>query len=101
MNATDARDLDSTLIRRATNAATFTEMAEFAESIESRPLDKLLADLPGLATLSDTKFSLARQVIRRRARQLADADLEQLRTLAIEIAISSPTYIGSRISSIF
>lgn len=101
MDARDEVDLDSTLVRRGNDASTYTEMAAFAQSIENRPLEKLLADLPGLAQLSETKFSLARQIIRRRARELAQADLEQLRTLAVEIAIAAPSYVGSRISSIF
>ena len=62
-----ADDFDSTLIRRGALATTFYEMAAFAETLEDRPLDKLLAELPGIASLSDMKFSLARQVIRRRA----------------------------------
>lgn len=94
-------DFDSTLIRRAVKAATFNEIAEFAVSVENRPLDKLLADLPGIASLSEMKFSLARQVIRRRARELTAADRDQLRTLAEEIAASVPSLVASRIREIF
>lgn len=94
-------DFDSTLLRRAVKAATFNEMAEFAVTLETRPLDKLLAELPGVATLSDMKFRLARQVIRRRARELAPVDLEQLRVFAEEIAASAPAMVAARIRELF
>ena len=94
-------DFDSTLIRRAVKAATFNEMAEFAVSVETRPLDKLLADLPGIASLSEMKFSHARQVIRRRSRELTAVDRDQLRVLAEEIAAAAPSLVASRIREIF
>ena len=94
-------DFDSTLIRRGVQAATFTEMAEFVETIERRPVGKLLAELPGIAQLSEMKFSLARQVIRRRARSLDRPDREQLRVLAYEVAADAPTYIAERIRALF
>jgi hypothetical protein len=94
-------DLDSTLIRRGVKASTFTDMAAFAGVIETRPLSKLLEELPGIASLSDMKFRLARQVIRRRARELAPVDLDQLRLLAGEIADSNPSLVAERIRGIF
>ena len=94
-------DFDSTLVRRGTQATTFGQMADFADRIERRPLDQLLADLPGLARLSDVKFSLARQVIRRRARALGEIDRDQLRALALEIAASAPGTVSERIRAIF
>jgi hypothetical protein len=101
MSAAEAVDLDSTLIRRAVKASTFSEMAEFAEMVERRPLDKLLSDLPGIAALSEMKFSLARQVIRRRARYLGSLYQEQLRILAGEIAENAPAGVAARIREIF
>ena len=94
-------DFDSTLIRRAVKAATFNEMAEFAVTVENRPLDKLLADLPGIAQLSEMKFHLARQVIRRRSRELAPVDREQLRVFAEEIAAGAPAIVAARIRELF
>jgi hypothetical protein len=98
---TAAQDFDSTLVRRGFRATTFTEVAEFAATVENRSLDKLLSDLPEIAELSDVKFSLARQVIRRRSRNLSPIDREQLRTLAIEIANGVPTHIAARILNLF
>lgn len=94
-------DPDTTLVRRGVSAATFREMEDFVETIEQRPLDKLLSDLPGLAELSSTKFSLARQIIRRRARTLDHVDYEQLRVIAFEIADDAGEGVGERIRSLF
>ena len=99
---TDEREgFDSTLVRRGTHASTLTEIEEFVETIEERPLDKLLADLPGLVSLSRTKFDLARQVVRRRVNHLADIDRDQLRILANEVASNSADDVAQRIRTIF
>jgi hypothetical protein len=97
----EAIDFDTTLLRRGLKAATFSEMAEFAEAVERRPLDKLLSELPGIAMLSEMKFNLARQVIRRRAKFLGTMHYEQLRTLAEEIADGSPALVAARIRDLF
>ena len=60
----EPREADSTLIRRGASATTFNELEQFVETIEGRPLDKLLTDLPGIAGFSGAKFDLARQVVR-------------------------------------
>lgn len=96
-----AEDLDSTLVRRGASASTLTDMATFVETIQQRPLDKLLEDLPGLAALSSTKFSLARQVIRSRARALDRIEYEQLRAMAHEVADGAGREVGERIRSLF
>lgn len=94
-------DLDSTLIRRGLSAATFSEMAEFAKTVENRPVEKLLAELPGIAAMSDDKFNLARTVIRRRVRFLGNLQREQLRVLAEEIAETAPGAVAARIRDLF
>ena len=95
------RDFDSTLIRRGVSAATLSDMAGFVESIQQRPLDKLLAELPALAELSATKFSLARQAFRRRARTLERCEYEQLRLQAFAVARDAGAQVGERIRSLF
>ena len=97
----DHEDLDSTLIRRGVSAATISDMAEFVETIQQRPLDKLLTELPALAELSTTKFSLARQAFRRRVRTLGRGDYEQLRLIAFEVADDAGSEVGERIRSLF
>lgn len=94
-------DLDSTLIRRGTKATTFGEIADFADRMERRPLEQLVAELPGLAQLSDMKFRLARQVVRRRVRALDDAAREELRRAAEAIARTAPPAVATRIGELF
>jgi len=96
-----ATDFDSTLIRRGIQATTITEMTRFVSMMEERPLDKILTELPGFALLSETKFSLARAVLRRRARQLSDVDREQLRVLAQEVAAEADAEVGTRLCDLF
>jgi hypothetical protein len=94
-------DFDSTLVRRGVSAATFSDMADFVDSIQERPLDKLLNELPSLAQLSQTKFSLARQAIRQRAKSLERPELEQLRMIAFEVADDAGEEVGERIRAMF
>jgi hypothetical protein len=79
-------DADSTLIRRGRSAVTMTEMAAFVKTLEDRPVSTLLEELPEIARLSDTKFSLALITIRRRFRGETPVDQLQLRAMAWEIA---------------
>ena len=101
MSTAAVLDFDSTLIRRGVRAATLSEMEQFVDTLQRRPLDKLLAELPGLAALSEMKFSLARQVIRRRARTLSSVDREQLRVLAHEVAAAAGNETGDKIRALF
>ena len=94
-------DFDSTLVRNGLQATTISEMTRFVATMEDRPLDKLLTDLPGFALLSETKFSLARAVLRRRVRDLQPIDREQLRTYAMEIASEVEPEVAERIRGLF
>lgn len=94
--------LKSTLIRQGEDATTFRDMVAFAASVETRPLDKLLAELPELAKLSGTKFQLATQVLRRRFRREESVNQKQLLTYAEEISRSvADPELSERIRSIF
>ncbi len=79
-------DFDSTLIRRAKNAVTFPDMVEFATTLEVRPFVQLLEELPEIAKLSHTKFSVVSNVLRRRFKQEQPIDQEQLKVFGMEIA---------------
>ncbi len=95
-------DSDSTLLRRGRKAVTFPEMVEFAATVELRPIAQLLEELPDLARLSEAKFSIASNVLRRRFRNEAPVDQEQLRTFGFEIADRvEDVEIAGRIRSIF
>jgi hypothetical protein len=95
-------DKDSTLVRRARNAATVSDISEFAMTLETRPLAKLLGDLPELAKVSDAKFAVASSVLRRRFRDEAPLAQLQLRASGLEIAgtIGDDT-VARRIRNIF
>jgi len=82
----DRSDPDSTLVRRGQNALSYSDMVAFAESVETRPLSTLLEELPGIARLSDTKFTIASKVLRQRFRGESPVDQLQLRIIADEIA---------------
>ena len=101
MSAATVNDFDSTLIRRGIQATTISEMTRFVAIMEERPLDKLLCDLPGFALLSETKFSLARAVLRRRMKTLHPVDRAQLHALAEEIASEAKVDIAQRIRELF
>jgi hypothetical protein len=101
MSAAAPLDFDSTLVRRGVRATTISDMQVFVDAIQTRPLDKLIADLPGLAQLSDMKLILARQVIRRRLRDLPEVEREELRKFANRIAETASARIGERILRLF
>jgi hypothetical protein len=96
-----AADFDSTLIRSGVQATTISELTQFVATMEQRPLDRLLDELPGLAGLSNSKFDLARSVLRRRARDLAPMELEQLQILAEEVAGRTDEDVADRIRALF
>jgi hypothetical protein len=95
------KDLDTTLVLQGAHAATFSEIAQFAEKVEERPLDKLLGDLRGLATLSAAKFELAALVVRRRVRELTEVEREQVRVFAEEVAAEADPEAAARIREAF
>ena len=79
-------DFDSTLIRRAKHASTFKDVAEFQDTLEHRPIAKLLGELPALAKISQTQFILATTVIRRRYEEQPTAEQFELQSFGLEIA---------------
>jgi len=63
----------SSVVLKGIDAKTFSEMESFVKDLESRPTERLLRDLPQLATLSATKVSLVSYVMAAKYRQ-ADAE---------------------------
>jgi hypothetical protein len=95
-------DFDSTLIRRGRKAVTFADMAEFVQTLESRPIATLLNELPEIAALSEAKFVLATKMLRRRFEGESKIDQEQLRAFANEIAANvKDGQLAARIRGIF
>ena len=56
----------STLYLRGSAALTLSEMQAFVKEVETRPRARLLADLPQLLILSDSKFHMVERVLVRR-----------------------------------
>lgn len=95
-------DLDTTLIRRGKIAMTYSDMVAFAESVETRPLGKILEELPGIASLSDSKFRIASTVLRRRFKLESPIEQIQLRVIADEIASAvEDRAVANRIRDVF
>jgi len=95
-------DLDSTLIRRGRSAVTLSEIATFVRTLEERPVATLLGELPDLARLSETKFTLALTTLRRRFRGETPVDQLQLREIARKIVSDiDDRYVADRIREIF
>lgn len=59
----------SSVVMKAIDATTFTDMESFVKDLESRPIDRLLKDLPDLAALPPAKVSLVSYVISGKYRQ--------------------------------
>jgi hypothetical protein len=95
-------DLESTLVRRGRAAVTVADMKTFALMLEHRPLAMLLGELPALARLSESKFNLATNILRRRFRGEAPIDRLQLRCIADEIAATvDGSVVAGRIRALF
>lgn len=93
---------DSTLIRHGRNAVSFAEMETFVHTLETRPLAKLLEELPDLARLSEAKFALAVRILRIRFKSEAPINQRQLRMLANEIATAvKEASVATRIRAMF
>ena len=95
-------DWKSTLIRRGQDALSFSDMVAFAETIHTRPIGKLLEEMPGLAELSEAKFNLAANTLRQRFRGESPADQEQLRATAEAVASTvADAVLAERIRTMF
>jgi hypothetical protein len=93
---------DSTLIRRGKDAMTYSDMVLFAESVETRPLSKLLEELPAIASLSGSKFRIVSTVLRRRFQLESPIEQIQLRVIADEIASAvDDRAVANRIRDVF
>lgn len=100
--STELNEFDSTLIRRGRTAVSFADMVAFAQTVHDRPIDKLLEELPQIARLSDTKFNLATNVLRRRFCSESEDEQMKLRVIGDNIAAnSSSMWVAERIRSIF
>jgi hypothetical protein len=80
-----AAAIASSVVLKGIDAKTFSEMESFVKDLEGRPTERLLRDLPQLATLSATKVSLVSYVIAAKYRQ---ADPEGRNSIRESVALS-------------
>ena len=59
----DPKDKNSSIVMRAIDATTFTELQAFTKDLEGRPIERLLHDVIDLVKVSDSKAQLVSYVI--------------------------------------
>ncbi|MEA2342153.1 MAG: hypothetical protein QOF63_322 [Thermoanaerobaculia bacterium] len=82
MLMTEARDEKvptSSIVMKAIDAKTFTELQAFVKDLESRPTERLLRDLPDLVKLSDAKAEIITYVIATKFRRAASDERQKIR----------------------
>jgi hypothetical protein len=75
-------DLSSVVVR-GLDATTFSEMEAFVKDLESRPVERLLRDLPQLVHMSATKVSLVSYVV---AAKYRASDASEKQTMRESVA---------------
>lgn len=72
MATDDEDDSESTIVRHGKAAFSFSEMGKFVRELEARPLERLVADLPGLLELPEAKYALVSLAVGKRMRKSAE-----------------------------
>jgi hypothetical protein len=73
----------SSIVMKAIDAKTFSELEAFVKDLESRPTERLLRDLPDLVGLSESKASIISYVL---ATKFRHADAQGRRTIRESVA---------------
>ena len=82
----DERVPTSSIVMKAIDAKTFTELQSFVKDLESRPTERLLRDLPDLVALSEAKVEIISYVI---ATKFRHADAEGRLTIRESVSATS------------
>ncbi len=69
----DAKEKSSSIVMRALDATTFSELQAFTKDLETRPTERLLRDLVDLVQTSESKAQIVSYVVAMKFRR-ADAD---------------------------
>jgi hypothetical protein len=77
--ARDEKVPTSSIVMKAIDAKTFTELQAFVKDLESRPTERLLRDLPDLVKLSDAKAEIITYVIATKFRHAASDERQTIR----------------------
>jgi len=76
----------SSIVMKAIDAKTFTELQSFVKDLESRPTERLLRDLPDLVALSEAKAEIITYVI---ATKFRHANAEERTTIRESVQATS------------
>ena len=76
----------SSIVMKAIDAKTFTELQSFVKDLESRPTERLLRDLPSLVALSEAKAEIISYVI---ATKFRHAEEDERLTIRNSVAATS------------
>jgi hypothetical protein len=81
----DKKAPTSSVVMKAIDAKTFTELEAFVKDLEKRPTERMLQDLPELVALSESKFSIISYVM---ATKFRHANAEGRNTIRESVAAS-------------
>src|SRR3954470_14767497 len=84
--ARDEKVPTSSIVMKAIDAKTFTELQSFVKDLESRPTERLLRDLPDLVGLSEAKAEIINYVI---ATKFRHASAEERLTIRESVTATS------------
>ena len=74
----DPKDKTSSIVMRAIDATTFSELQAFTKDLESRPTDRLLRDVAELVRPSESKAQIVSYVIAGKYRRAGAAERDQI-----------------------
>jgi hypothetical protein len=99
--ANDPKDKNSSIVMKAIDATTFSELQAFGKDLESRPTERLLRDVEDLVKPSDSKAQIVSYTIALKFRR-ADAQerAKILASLAKTIKRMQPGEMQDRVSAI-
>jgi hypothetical protein len=72
--AKDDKAPNSSIVMRAIDATTFSEMQAFTKDLESRPIERLLRDVADLVKISDSKAQIVGYVIAMKFRRASEEE---------------------------
>ncbi|HEX7678644.1 MAG TPA: hypothetical protein VF713_11015 [Thermoanaerobaculia bacterium] len=82
----DERVPTSSIVMKAIDAKTFTELQSFVKDLESRPTERLLRDLPHLVGLSEAKAEIICYVV---ATKFRHANANERQTIRDSVVATS------------
>jgi hypothetical protein len=80
----------SSIVMKAIDAKTFTELQSFVKDLESRPTERLLRDLPDLVGLSEAKAEIITYVVTTKFRHAGADERQTIRESVAETSKRMP-----------